>query len=222
VPIIPAAGPLYIFWAGSWMCAGAGGRAPRIQLSLRPAYLSTGEEGRRGPRGWTAGAGGERKARSHVPAGPVSSGDGRQNSNSRGGGTGRAHQAGRMSAGDPDQKTSGPMAPIREEWWWCQAGGPTLRRGGGPPATTRDATRGVRLSEIQRMQRDRQEEASAEECTLCTESDRSRLGQEPSSSIAEGWNNTVTWTVKMRIRNHWNNGRKSNHTATTALVCFKI
>ena len=121
-----------------------------------------------------------------------------------------------VSGGSGRQRT-----PIREEWW-CQAGGPTLRRGGGPPATTRDATRGVRLSEIQRMQRDRQEEASAEECTLCTESDRSRLGQEPSSSIAEGWNNTVTWTVKMRIRNHWNNGRKSNHRATTALVCFKI
>ena len=103
----------------------------------------------RGKKGSLARDGGRER---HVPAGPVSGGDGRQNSNSRGGGTGRAHQAGRMSAGDPDQKTSGPMAPIREEWWWCQAGGPTLRRGGGPPATTRDATRGVRLSEIQRMQ----------------------------------------------------------------------
>ena len=148
--------------------------ARKIQLSLRPGTrlpLSRGVTSGLGAGGGSLARDGWRER--HVPAGPVSGEDGRQNSNSRGAGGARGEAAGPPGRADVSGGSGRQRTPIREEWW-CQAGGPTLRRGGGPPATTRDATRGVRLSEIQRMQRDRQEEASAEECTLCTESSRSR------------------------------------------------
>ena len=102
----------------------------------------------RGKKGSLARDGGRER---HVPAGPVSGEDGRQNSNSRGAGGARGGAAGPPGRADVSGGSGRQRTPIREEWW-CQAGGPTLRRGGGPPATTRDATRGVRLSEIQRMQ----------------------------------------------------------------------